>query len=1076
MSAGVGVEVAAATRERVQAAFLDLMELAPEAQAHALQALRASDPEVAREVGELLGHHAAAKTFLHTRAWDQVPPPTDALQWGALRLGDYTIVGVLGAGGMGLVYLAEQHRPRRHVAIKVMLGGRRSRLFVNRFLHEAEILGRLQHPGIALIIEAGIGEQDATTPDQEPRPVPFIAMEYVDGLPLLDHAREHNLTTRRRVELMVEICDAVEHAHRRGVIHLDLKPANILVDRSGRPKVLDFGIARLADAGEAPTMGGIVAGTLPYMSPEQVEGDRSRIDTRADVYALGAILYELLSDKLPIELADVPLGQAAPLIREARPRPLGSIDARLAGDLEAIAAAALAKEPDRRYASVAELRDDLARHLDARPIEARRESRRYVLSRLARRHRWPILGAAAALAGVVGFAVFAGVAANRNARLATSERLARITADQSLSAARSAREQADIANASLRKALYYSRIGYAQAGAAIADTRGVRQALAACAPEDRNWEWRYLDRLVNSATYRSQPFTFGRGALAAVHPGLPAIFTHHFAGIASIDLATGQILSMARQNDPFADVDLAPDGRVLFSLLPSTTIVASLPDFTTLLEFTSPQGSIRACAFSHDAARAYILLERFGVAVHDAQTGALLSTFPLVRPGEYAYILEPSPDGTLLAVGTSERLLLLDPATGEVRSERPTRSLVHCLSFARDKPLLAFGTADRFARVFDLNERREIFAAQAHSNKVTAIALSHDGSHLASGSTDTSIILYELPSGRELARRLGHESTLAGLAFSPDGSTLYSAARDGAFLAWPVAGDASILRPEPPIINPTCTAQDGTRRLVGGSNGHLVAFEPDGSQTRLLGLAGHVNQIEAHQGIVYAVDNKDAFAAWRGSQRLWLTRIPSPPSTFSFTPQRIALATSSGQLVLLNPTDGSITHTFNIHTTGVFDVVDLGDRFVASSQEGPLLEIAPDGSVLRSLPAHDTVAWRLTLSPDRSRFISCGEDGRIIAWSAETLRPILEYPRQSTPTYGAAFTPDGSRFATGGFDNSVRVWSASEPVEVLRLIGHTSLVGKPSFSDDGLDLLTCSGDGEIRVWSARPREAVPSPP
>ena len=197
---------------------------------------------------------------------------------------------------MGTVYEAEQDRPRRKVALKVIRPGLASPQLLRRFELEAQVLGRLQHPGIAHIYEAGMA-------DAGYGPQPFFAMELVPGRPLTEFAEAEQLGTRERLKLMARVCDAVQHAHQKGVIHRDLKPGNILVDGQGQPKILDFGVARATDADLAVTTLqtdiGQLVGTIPYMSPEQIEADPSQLDTRSDVYALGVITYELLAGRLP---------------------------------------------------------------------------------------------------------------------------------------------------------------------------------------------------------------------------------------------------------------------------------------------------------------------------------------------------------------------------------------------------------------------------------------------------------------------------------------------------------------------------------------------------------------------------------------------------------------------------------------------------------------------------------------------------------------------------------------------------------------------------------------------------------
>jgi serine/threonine protein kinase len=237
--------------------------------------------------------------FTHRRAGN----PSRSTRQGPVRfperIGRYRIRCVLGEGGMGTVFEAEQEQPRRTVALKVVRSEFMTPELLRRFAYESQVLGRLQHPGIAQIYEAG------TVTDDRGHTVPFFAMELVRGQSLTSHAEQHRLGTRERLELVAQVCDAIEHAHQKGVIHRDLKPANILVDGTGAPKVLDFGVARATDRdvqqSTLQTDVGQIVGTLEYMSPEQLGGNPHELDTRSDVYALGVIAYELVARRHPYD-------------------------------------------------------------------------------------------------------------------------------------------------------------------------------------------------------------------------------------------------------------------------------------------------------------------------------------------------------------------------------------------------------------------------------------------------------------------------------------------------------------------------------------------------------------------------------------------------------------------------------------------------------------------------------------------------------------------------------------------------------------------------------------------------------
>jgi aminoglycoside phosphotransferase (APT) family kinase protein len=319
------------------------------------------------------------------------------------RIGPYRILGRLGAGGMGIVYRAEQEKPRRVVALKVIRPGHTSPERQRRFEYEAEVLGRLHHPGIAQIFEAGTTEAGEDSQ-------PFFAMELIEGQPLTTYAREKNLDTRERLRLFLKICEAVQHAHLKGVIHRDLKPGNILVDATGQPKVLDFGVARAADP-ELPhsqpgTVIGQLVGTIPYMSPEQVQADPHALDPRSDVYTLGVICYELLAGRLPHDFKGKAQPEIARIIGQDDPTPLRSCDRTYRGDLETIVHKALERDRSRRYQSAAELAADIERYLRDEPIVARPAGTWYQLRKFARRNRM-LVGAAAVVfvvlvLGIVG--------------------------------------------------------------------------------------------------------------------------------------------------------------------------------------------------------------------------------------------------------------------------------------------------------------------------------------------------------------------------------------------------------------------------------------------------------------------------------------------------------------------------------------------------------------------------------------------------------------------------------------------------------------------------------------------------
>ncbi len=394
---------------RVKELFAACIELDEIARARFLAEACGDDPPIRNRVVALIRSHERAPEFLDDFAAsisetgvpsedDDRDADADPARW--RHVGPYRLGRVLGEGGVGLVYEAFQERPSRSVALKILRPSVVSKASVQRFQYEVEILGRLQHPGIAQIFEAGL-HREAT--DGAEMMVPYFAMEHVDGVVITKFCEP--LPPRERLRLFLEVCDAVEYAHQRGVIHRDLKPANLLVTGGAgrgdppRVKVLDFGIARATNPDATLTVQttapGLAVGTLPYMSPEQIEGDPRELDVRADVYSLGVVLYELLVGRLPLDVDSDTFARGARRVIDEEPPPPSLHDAACRGDLDTIAATALAKEKSRRYGSVSEFAADVRRYLRDEPIAARPASLGYQLAKFARRHRGLMVGLSA---------------------------------------------------------------------------------------------------------------------------------------------------------------------------------------------------------------------------------------------------------------------------------------------------------------------------------------------------------------------------------------------------------------------------------------------------------------------------------------------------------------------------------------------------------------------------------------------------------------------------------------------------------------------------------------------------------
>lgn len=415
--------------ERISELLERALELAPDRRGELYARECTDDPTIWAEVERLIGADARARKFLdptHLRP----AIPAAALAAGA-RVGGYTLIRRIGVGGMGVVFEASQDHPQRRVALKFVQSVFADPATRLRFRYEAEALGRLRHPGIAQVYEAGV-DLDPAGGER-----PFLAMEFVeDAQPILAHVRERGVDCDGIARLFVGVCAAVQHGHERGVLHRDIKSSNVLVDATGAPKLIDFGIAKVLGTAETrATEAGEIVGTLASMSPEQLEGHLDDLDVRSDVYGLGALLYELLCGRPVLDLKGLSLHEALVRARSASPQRPSSLRPDLPIELEWIVLRALEPDRERRYASAAEFAHDLERYLGDEPVLASPPSTVYRVRKFVRRNRLAVAASIAILTSVVAGAVVALVQRDRavvakvraqDAEGLANERLARL--------------------------------------------------------------------------------------------------------------------------------------------------------------------------------------------------------------------------------------------------------------------------------------------------------------------------------------------------------------------------------------------------------------------------------------------------------------------------------------------------------------------------------------------------------------------------------------------------------------------------------------------------------------------------
>ncbi len=983
--------------------------------------------------------------------------------------GQYQIIRTIGEGGMGTVYEAQQAIPRRTVALKAIRRGLASREMLRRFEHEAHILGRLHHPGIAQVYEAGVS--DETQPDQA-----FIAMELVRGRPLTEFADAERYDVRNRLELMIKVCDAVQHAHQRGVIHRDLKPANILVEQNGQPKILDFGVAR-AIGGEHPlttmhTHSGQVLGTIPYMSPEQVAGDPEEVDTRTDVYALGVLLYQLLAGRLPHDFRNKSLPEAARIIRDDAPLALGAIKPHYRGELETIVARAIDKERERRYRSAADLGSDLQRYLNGEPVDAKRDSALYVLRKSLKRYRGVV---AVALIMVATLAAF-GIVSYRQAR--ENEWLATERAQQ--------RDRADAEAAKLRRTLYLSRIGFAHAAMLAQNEARFRRLLSECPVELRGWEWNYLNRLADRS-------------FATLSCGSPAV----------------------------ADAALSRDGRSLaIGRVDGELMLFDAAARTTRSAQRMP-GPIAALALNADGTRLFCALDSGGVGFWSRDPDRE-APFLHVREGADGHRIRElalsRDEAVLFAGGNDGWLRVYDTAALNLLWEAHAHELAISRILLHDDGRLVTVGRDHALKLWDLNRRETVHTFVGHRLPLHAAAISRDGRILASAGLDAEIILWDLDTGAEIRRLTAHMGNIWTVEFSPDGRHLISAGDDRHLRVWnvgtwdlahtmrghadpimfagnPVRGDELITCDFAGKLKwwPWPPADETPLIVTGAENAMAMALSADGSFL-LSGGTGQVlrrwdgqtreqlAEMHGHTGAIYSVDISPS-GQWlvsAGLDRrviLWSTLTGEAVAEaalgeraayivrFSPDERTIALGLSDGRVSLVNIEGLSEQFTVHPHLRAARALAFRRDgrQIVTGGMDGRVKFIsAADGTELRAFQAHRELIMSLALSADESLMVTTGSEGSVNIWQTDTGRRLAECVGHLGPVRCAAFSPDGLRLATCGADESVRLWEVATGEEFFALTGHGRPVSVVRFSPDGRRLYSCGDDGAIRYWQSQP--------
>ncbi len=1080
-------------RKRIKEVFFAAADLDGSERKTFLDQACGQDDELRGEVESLLAHdHDDEDAFGESELGIGRELLGEALATGAesgtgapSKVGRYRVLRKIGAGGMGTVYEAQQDQPHRRVALKMIRRGAMSRGLMRRFRQEAELLGRLQHPGIAQIYEAGAIETDSGRQ-------PYFAMEYVDGEELRRYAERHGLGTRERLELVARVCDAVHHAHQKGIVHRDLKPDNVLVVEEpaatsvggdtrfaqlGQPKVLDFGVARATDSDiqvtTVQTDVGQLIGTVPYMSPEQVAGDSREVDTRTDIYALGVLMYELLSGRLPFDLRHKPVPEAARIIREDEPTRLSSIRTIFRGDIDTIATKALEKDPQRRYQSAAAMAADIRRYLANEPITARPPSTFYQLGKFARRNRGLVAGLVLSLlilvAGIVSSLTFAVRAARERRLAAENER------------------RAVLSEAGARGLAYRANLTAAEA---VGDTDPILalQQLESAPPEYRGWEWRHLSARLDAriASYQAErPVGRYASTVARRADGLLTGARPRGDGIELIDLESGEAVAVFSDGDGVLTAPcLSPSGTHLATLLsPKGRLDAEDGEATTgkdkfvvwdtatgkrLLEI--PAGPIDAqyTRFSPDGSLVATLLNDGSHTIRETSTGSVRSHTPLDLPSSTKFtVFDREAKRVAIAAYSRSRELTLtvNSIAGERLASRVLVDGVRSLAFSPDGALLAVGQYEERILLLDSSTLEISRALYGHKTSVTGLAFSSDGSYLASSSSDGTTRIWEVSAGDTLRVFVGGNAK--SLAFSGDNALLAGGAADG-LRVWSWRQDARLVlrghesyvycaafspEPgEPGLI--ASSAWDNTVRLWDALTGDPLAVLSASSPFEAMAFTPDGTRLLAHDG-------KDPyrFAVWDPATG---ARLTSP-----------RMASDIALFETLKSTETSWPEHFSQITRGdhrryrLFMSPD-GSLMARRDETGlQVINVATNEQVFhldKLTKAHSSLAF----SSDGTLLATCFEELGPTVWDIAGGAKLASLSGHIGDVYGFAFSPDGSRLVTGGDDGNIMLWDTESFERVAVLPGHKAYVHAVGFSPDGTMLVSASGDGTVRVWDSVP--------